>query len=87
MVRCALEHVGDGFDAAMRVHGEAADGTFDGIVEGEVVEEQEGIELVADARRNGSAQFHARAFDGVLRFDDLGDGSKLVHAKIDEVRR
>ena len=71
----AFEHVGDGFDAAVRVVGEAADGTFDGIVEGEVVEEQKGIEQVADPRRNGAAKPHARAFNGVLRFDNLGDFS------------
>ena len=75
VMRGALEHVGDGFDAAVRMVREAADGTFEGIVEGEMVEEQEGIELVADARRDGTAKPHARALDGVLRFDDLGDFS------------
>jgi hypothetical protein len=39
-----------------------------------MVEEQEGVELVADARRNGAQEFDARAFDGDLRFDDLGEG-------------
>jgi hypothetical protein len=75
----AFEHVGDGLDAAVRVVGEAADGTFERVVEGEVVEEQEGVEQVADARTEGAQQFDARALDGGLRFDDLGDGSGLVH--------
>ncbi len=75
----AFEHVGDGLDAAVRVIGEAAEGTFERIVEGEMVEEQEGIVFVADARRNRAAQLHARAFDGDLRFDNFGDRSKVVH--------
>ena len=71
----AFEHVGDGFDAAMRMVGEAAQGTFERVVEGEVIEEQEGIGLVADARGYGAKQTHARAFDSGLWFDNLGDGS------------
>ena len=86
MARGALKHVGDGFDAAVRVVGEAADGTFDGIVEGEVVKEQEGIEQVADARRNGTAQFDACAFDGVLRLDNFRDFSWIVDIKLDEMK-
>jgi len=69
----AVEHVGDGFDTAMRMIREAAQGTFERIVEGEVVEEQEGIELVADARGYGAKQTHACAFDGGPWFDNLGD--------------
>ena len=46
-------------------------------IEGKVVEEQEGIEQVADARRNGTAQLYARTLDGVLRFDNLGDSLEL----------
>jgi len=45
-----FEHVGDGFDAAMRMIGEAAQRTLKRIVEGEVVEEQEGVEQVAGFR-------------------------------------
>src|SRR5436309_2800250 len=86
MMRGTFQHVGDGFDAAMRMHREAADGTLDGIVEGEMIEEQEGIEFVADARRNGTAQLHACAFNRGLRFDGLRDRSKVVHACMDEVR-
>lgn len=81
----AFEHIGDGFDAAVRVHGEATDRPFDGIVEGEMVEEQEGIELVADARRDRAAELDARTFNGVLRFNDLGDRSELVHECMDDV--
>ena len=82
----AFEHIGDGFNAAMRMIGETAQGTFDGIVEGEVVEEQEGIKLVANARRYGAKQTHARAFDGGLWFDNLGDGSWVVHVGLDDVK-
>ena len=63
----------------MRMHRKAADGPFDRVIECEMVEKQEGIVFVADARRNRAAQFHARAFDGDLRFDDFGDTSKVVH--------
>jgi len=80
----AFEHVGDGFDTAMRMVREAAQGTFEGIVEGEVIEEQEGIGLVADARGYGAKQTHARAFDGGLWFDNLGDSSKIIHVGLDE---
>lgn len=52
----AFEHVGDGFDAAMRVRGEAAEGSFERVVEGEVVEEQEGVEFVAGVRTEGAPQ-------------------------------
>ena len=75
----AFEHVGDRLDAAVRVVWKAAQRTFKRIIEGKVVEEQEGIEFIADARRNRAAQFHTRAFDGNLRFDDFGDASKVVH--------
>ena len=71
VMRGTFEHVGDGFDAAMRMIWKAADGTFDGIVEGEVIEEQEGIEEIGFMRRDGTSKQHARAFDDVLRFDDL----------------
>src|SRR5688572_26375104 len=75
MTRGAFEHVGDGLDTAVWVVGKATDGSFDGIVEGEVVEEQEGIEQVADARCNGTTQLDARALDGILRFNNLRDSS------------
>src|SRR5512141_2948178 len=76
----AFEHVGDGLDATMRMHGETTDGSLERIVEGKVVKEQEGIVLVADARCNRALQFDARALDGILWFDNLGNGSKvLVH--------
>jgi len=71
----AFEHVGDGFDATVRMVGEAAHGTFERVVEGEVVEEQEGVIKVAGLGAEGTKQTHARAFDGGLWFDCLGDGS------------
>ena len=75
----AFEHVGDGLDAAVRVVRKAAQGPLERIVEGEVVEEQEGIEFIADARRDRAAQLHSGTLDGDLRFDNFGDGSKVVH--------
>jgi len=74
----AFQHVGDGFDSAMRMHGEPADRTFERIVEGEVVEEQEGVVLVAAARRNRAAKQYPRAFDDELWFDKLVYFSELV---------
>jgi hypothetical protein len=44
-----------------------------------MVEKQEGIVLIADPRRNRAAQFYASALDSSLWFDDLRDGSKVVH--------
>ncbi len=56
MVDGAFEHVGDGFNAAMRVRGEAAAGAFERIVESKMVEEQEWIVFVAGTRRDGALQ-------------------------------
>src|SRR5271157_327500 len=75
MMRGAFEHVGDGFDAAVRMHGKAADGAFDGIVEGEVIEEQKGIEEIGFVRRDGTTKQYACAFDDILRLDNLRNGS------------
>jgi len=83
----AIDHVGDGFDAAVRMGGEAADGTFERVIEGEVVEEQEGIVQVACPRTERTQEAYARAFDGGLWFDDLRDCSKVVvHVGMDDVR-
>src|SRR5262245_11791702 len=79
----AFEHIGDGFDAAMGVIREAANWSLEWIVKGEMIEEQEGIVLVADLWSNGTAESDARAFDSVLWFNNLKDGSKLVHVRID----
>ena len=81
-----LKHVRDSFDTAMRMIREAAQRTLERIVEGEVVEEQEGIEFVADARGDGTEQTHARTFNGGLWVDSLGDGSEVGHVGLDEVR-
>ena len=51
-----------------------------------MVEEQKGVELIADPRCDGAAQLHACALNGDLRLDNLRNGSKVVHACIDEVR-
>jgi len=59
----------------MRVHGEAAQGTFNRIIEGEVIEEQEGIEEIRFVRRDGTTQQNVCTLDYVLGFDGLGNGS------------
>ena len=43
----AFKHVGNGLDAAVWVIREAADGTFERVVEGKMIEKQEGVEKVA----------------------------------------
>jgi hypothetical protein len=40
-----------------------------------MVEEQEGIEFIADPRRDRPKEPYARPFDGGLRFDNSGNGS------------
>ena len=74
-----FEHVGDSLNPAVWMIGEAADRSLNGIIKGEVVEEQEGIELVTDPGRDRPAQLNACAFDGVLWLNDVGDFSEIVH--------
>ena len=61
VVDLALEHVGDGLDAAMGMPGEsrAVEG---GVVATEVVEHQEGVEKRLLAGTEGPAEMHPRAF-------------------------
>ena len=84
----AFKHVGNGFDAAVRMIREAADGTFERVVEGKVIKKQKGVEKVARFWRYGTEQTHARAFNGSLWFDSLGDSSKVsIHVVYDVVRQ
>src|SRR5215216_3325266 len=75
----AFEHVGHGFDAAMRMVGKTTQWTFQGIVKSEMVEQQEWVELIADTGSDRSAQFYACAFNGSFWFNNLRDSPKLVH--------
>jgi hypothetical protein len=75
----AFEHIGHCFDAAMWMVGETTQWTFQGIVKSKMVEQQEWVELVADAWSDGSAQFDPCTFNGNFWFDHLRDSSKLVH--------
>lgn len=86
MVRGALEHVGYRLDAPVRMVRETAQGPFEGIVEGEMVEEQERIIFVTDPWRKGATQLHASPLDRDLRFDHFGNGSTMVHACKDDAR-
>ena len=70
----AGEHVGDGFDAAVRMPGKAGE-VFVGVVVAEVVEEQERVELLRVAEAEAAAQVHAGAFERRPRLDDSFDGS------------
>lgn len=84
MVRGTLKHVRDGLDAAVRMIRETAQRPFEGIIEGEMVEEQEWIIFVADPRCKGAAQLHARSLDRDLWFDHFGNSSTMVHARKDD---
>ena len=46
----AIEHIGNGFNATVGMHGKTAQRTFQWIVKGKMVKEQEGILFVAGAR-------------------------------------
>jgi len=83
----AFEHVSDGLDAAVGMVGKAAQRPFQGIVKGKMVEEQEGIEFVADPWRDRAAQLDARSLNSDLRFDNSGNGSQVVHVRIDGVKK
>ena len=73
----ALQHVGDGFDAAVRVPRKAGQIVV-GPVRAEVVEEQERVDVVQ--RRGGDAalEAHAGALDDRLRGDDALHGAELL---------
>ncbi|MEW6569241.1 MAG: hypothetical protein AB1449_13975 [Chloroflexota bacterium] len=71
MADTALEHAGDGFDAAVGMGGEALYRALDGIVEGEMVKEQERVKTVLPPRAERAAQQDAGALDHQLRLDDL----------------
>ena len=70
----AGEDVGDGFDAAMRMPGEAGE-VIVGNVVAEIVEQEEGIEVGGVAEAERAAEMDARAFDGGFGFDEALDGS------------
>ena len=70
----AGEDVGDGFDAAMRMPGEAGEVVVGDVV-AEIVEEEEGIEVGGVAEAEGAAEVDAGAFEGGLGFDESLYGS------------
>ena len=74
MIDRAGEHVGDGFNAAMRMPREACEkilGTF----VAEIVEQQERIEVLGVAEAEGTLQLYAGAFEGVFGFENALDRS------------
>ncbi len=70
----AGEDVGDGFDAAVRVPGEAGD-VVGGTLVAEIVQQQERVELLGLAETEGALELDARAFHGGDGFDGLFYGA------------
>src|SRR2546426_11855225 len=68
------EDVGDGLDPPMGVPRESGEVVLRVLV-AKVVQEEEGIEVAGAPEPEGSAQLHARAFDGGLGLADALDGS------------
>ena len=68
------QHIGDGFDAAMRMPRETRQVILRNVV-AEIVEQQERIEVGGVAETERAAQVHARAFEGRLGFDEPLNGS------------
>src|SRR3990172_5270775 len=69
----AFKHVGDRLDASVRVHRKTHDRAFNRVVEGKMVEQQEGIERVGPIWAERTAEQDAGAFDHELRLNDLLD--------------
>ncbi len=70
----AGEDVGDRFDAPVRMPGEAGPVGV-GAVVAEIVEEEEGIELLRLAEAEGAVELHTGALDGGLGLRNLLDGA------------
>jgi hypothetical protein len=71
VARLALEHVRHGLYAAMWMHREPLQGAFGRVIEGEVVEEQEGIEGIGACRAEGAQQVHPRALEHLVGVDNM----------------
>ena len=78
VARIALEHVRDGFDAAMRVRRKTDDGTLDGVIESEVIEKQERVHGVGTAWAKRAPQPYAGALDHEFRIDNGPDTSSFI---------
>ena len=71
MAGASFQHIGDGLDPPVWVHGKANQRPFDRIVKGKVVKEQEWVEEIFSARPERSAQQHTGAFYHHLRLNIL----------------
>ena len=69
----ARQHIRDGFDTAMRVPRETGEVVLRSVI-AEIVEQQEGVELVRLPEAESALQAHARSFDGGLSVRYLLDG-------------
>src|SRR5438045_7840247 len=70
MLDRAGEHVGDGLDAAMRMPGKSRQIILR-IFIAEIVQQQEGIEILRFAETEGALQLYAGALNSGLRLNDL----------------
>jgi hypothetical protein len=73
----ALEEVRDGLEASVRVIGRAHRATRRGLDRAHLVEEEEGVELLEPADREGPAYDEASAFDGTDGRDHAEDVAGL----------
>ena len=69
------QHVGDGFNAAVRMPREPGQVVF-GVIVSKIIQQQEGIELRGRAESEGAPQMDPRAFQRGFGFDDALYGSK-----------
>src|SRR5262249_5457155 len=72
VINLAREHVGNRFDAAMRMPRKSRE-IFFRVVVAEIIQQQERIELFGVAEAERAAQMHAGAFERGLGLDDLLD--------------
>ena len=71
----ARQHVGDGFDAAMRVPWKAGE-VVGRVLVAEIVEQEKRVELVRLSKPEGALQFNAGAFNRGLGLVDLFHSSE-----------
>jgi hypothetical protein len=79
MVNGTFQHVGDGFDPPVRVHRKASNRTLDGIVKGEVVEQEKRIKQIFAIGGDGTPQQDAGPFNHLIWLDYLLNCSWIAH--------
>jgi hypothetical protein len=66
------QHVGDGFDSAVRMPGKSGQ-VIRRILVAEIVKQQKWIEIFRFAEAKGALEFNPGALDGGFRLNDLSD--------------